>query len=296
MDSIVKLAIGLLLALFSLSVIAADLIKVNAMNYPAWVVRNYETLALLPGSLLQQDDLLRTGKGGHLLLQLADGSAIKLGESARFIIESTRLADSQGDSLLESSFQVLRGAFRFTSSFFKTTALGHRADVKIGVITAGIRGTDIWGRSSLEQDLVCLIEGLLSVEAEGEIAVTLDQALSFYVKPKGEAALPVDQIDMQKLQTWANETELDVSLGIATERGEWQLVLISLTDLISAEKVLKSYHEKGFAARRISVLRQGRNLHRLLLPGFVSIEAALNARTQVREQLGINDAWVWKAN
>lgn len=295
MTRVRRFGCGLLLALCAFSAVAQDLLKVNSMNYPAWVVRNHQTLPLLPGSKLKANDLVRTGTRGRVLLQLADGSAVKLGESARFVIRSVQMSNSQSGSVLESTMQVLRGAFRFTSSFFETSTAGHRVDFRIGAITAGVRGTDIWGRSNPEQDLVCLIEGEIRVDARDEVAATLEQALSVYVKPQSAAALPVDQIDMQQLQIWAAETEFDPASGIVVENGEWQLVLFSLTDMGRAEQLIRSYHQQGFAVQRKSVERQGRTLHRLLLPGFVSIEAALAARNLVREQLGIDDAWVWKA-
>ena len=70
------------------------------MNYPVWVERNQQIVALLPGSELRANELLRTGKGGRVLLQLADGSALKLGESASFRIESASMPDNQGKSYL----------------------------------------------------------------------------------------------------------------------------------------------------------------------------------------------------
>lgn len=286
---------GLMLGLSLLPARAAEVISVNAMNYPAWVIREFQTVPLAPGAELRANDLIRTGKDGRILLQMADGSAVKLGESVRFVIQSARLTQDQGQLLLESTFQTLRGAFRFTSAFFGAASTGHRVNVDIGAITAGVRGTDIWGRSNPEQDLVCLIEGAIDVSATGQAPLTMDQALSFYVKPKGEAALPVKPVDMVQLQGWAAETELDPDAGIATRDGEWQLVLLSLSDSANADNALRNFHQQGFAVERRTVQRQGRTLHRLLLRGFVSIEAALNARRRIVESLGIRDAWVWKA-
>jgi hypothetical protein len=51
-------------------------------------------------------------------------------------------------------------------------------------VTAGIRGTDLWGKSNDARDLVCLLEGKISVGAEGHPAVTLDQPLDFYQNPR----------------------------------------------------------------------------------------------------------------
>jgi hypothetical protein len=202
------------------------------------------------------------------------------------------MSDAEGQSFLESSFEVLRGAFRFTSSFFGNATAGHRVNVKIGAITAGVRGTDIWGRSNLQTDLICLIEGAISVDAEGESTTELEQSLSFYVKPKGETALPVDQIEAQQLQRWANETELDKSRGIASQEGKWQLVLSSLSDVNNVDKTLKNYQAKGFAVQQKTLQLNGKTLHRLVLQGFVSREDARNARTLVADILAIDDAWV----
>ena len=110
----VVLTLGLLSVLLP-PVQAEDVISVNAINYPAWIVRNHQTLALTPGYQLRDNDLIRTGKKGRALLQMADGSAVKLGESARFLIQSASISSNQNDSILESTMQVLRGAFRFTS-------------------------------------------------------------------------------------------------------------------------------------------------------------------------------------
>ncbi len=285
---------ALTLLLLPTMLLAEDVIKINAMNYPAWVIRNHQTIALTPGYALRADDLVRTGKKGRVLLQLADGSAVKLGESARFLIRSADMDSEQGESFLKSSFQVLRGAFRFTSSFFGNAIAGHKVNVNIGTITAGIGGTDIWGRSSQQQDLVAIIEGVITVGVEGELPVILDQPMSLYVKPRDEAPLPVGQIDEEQLQRWANETELDEAQGIAAESGEWAVVLISLNEKKNADRAINEFHDKGFAVQRKSVIRNGKTLHRLLLADFVSIEAAVKAREQIGDDLDIYDAWIWR--
>lgn len=289
-----RLILGLLLILLSSAIQAGDIIRVNAMNYPAWVIRNHQTLALTPGYQLSNNDLVRTGKKGRVLFQLADGSAVKLGESARFLIESASINSSQNNSILMSTLQVLRGAFRFTSSFFNQTDIEHDLNIAVGAITIGIRGTDIWGRSDIEKDLVALIEGEVTMNAEGEPEKNLDEALNYVVKPKGDAILPVEQVAPDQLDNWAFETELSAAQGIATASGEWSIVLLSLNTLNGANRALKNFHQQGFAVKRKSVIRNGRILHRLLLPGFKSIEDAMNARGMATDLLGIDDAWVWR--
>ena len=286
---------GACLNLIAASLQAADVIRVNSMNYPAWLVREHQTMALRPGDELQASDLIRTGEGGRVLLQMADGSAVKLGEGARFLIEESELKQESDLGVLESTFQVLRGAFRFTSAFFKSPTARHRLDVNIGVITAGIRGTDIWGRSNPEHDLVCLIEGAIAVDTAGEARIEMNEPLSFYVKPKNQSPLPVGPVDADKLNEWAGQTELDAGRGIAAYDGRWNLVLYSLSNKIRADEIQREFRARGFAVKSVEYLHQGRDLLRIVLPGFVSREAAIGARSMVEEQLGIDDAWPWKS-
>lgn len=286
--------LGLLSILLSNAIQAENVIHVNAMNYPAWVIRNHQTLALTPGYQLQNSDLIRTGEKGRVLLQLADGSAIKLGESARFLIESASIDSSQGDSVLMSSLLVLRGAFRFTSSFFNPAALKHELSVTLGAISIGIRDTDIWGRSDLGKDRVALIEGNVILSSEGEPEINLDKVSSYVVKLRDQAILPVKQGNADHLNNWTLETELSAARGIATANGEWSIVLLSVNTLNRANRALKKFHQRGFAVKRKSVIRNGRTLHRLLLPGFKSIDDAANARTMATDLLAIEDAWVWR--
>ena len=293
MQRLTLLLLAISLNLVTATLHAADVIRVNSMNYPAWLVREHQTTALSPGEELRPSDLVRTGEGGRLLLEMADGSAVKLGESARFLIEDAEMREDADGGILDSTFQVLRGAFRFTSSFFRNAPARHRVDVNIGVITAGVRGTDIWGRSNPEHDLVCLIEGAIAVDSPGVEQVEMSDPLSFYVKPKNQTPLPVGPVDTEKLKDWAQQTELDAGRGIATSDGQWKLVLMSLSNNSGAEEVMREFRTQGFAVEGISVDHQGRSLQRIVLPGFVSRDAARNARLTVEAQLGISDAWPW---
>ena len=282
---------GLMLTICSLSVYAESAIRVQAMNYPAWLVRNYQTLPLQPGTPLQINDLIRTGVSGRVKLQLTDGNVLNLGEASRFVIENV-----PRDTLGSVSLQTLRGVFRITSAASASASPRRRLKISIGAISASFRNADIWGRADLAQDAVCLVEGEIAVEAADAGKVQMTQALSCYVKPRDQAPLPVDLIDIQQHQLWMAETELKDDAGIAAADGQWQLVLISLTDAKSAAKMLASFHQRGFGAQDKTVVRQERVLHRLLLPGFVSIEAALKARARVEQALGVSETWVWKAN
>ncbi len=72
MRKLAELLIVIILSLCALSAFADSAVRVKALNYPAWLVRNYETFALKPGTRLQGNDLIRTGEGGRVQLQLTD--------------------------------------------------------------------------------------------------------------------------------------------------------------------------------------------------------------------------------
>lgn len=275
---------------FTLPARGAEALLVDAMHYPAWLVRDYQTLPLAPGASLRQDDLVRTGEGSRVQLRLADGSRIRLGQRSRFLVQAMPAAEPPAAAQMVS-MRIQRGVFHVIPA-----ESGHPFRIDLGDVSARFAGADVWGRADQQKDAVCLLKGEAEVESVAGDVQRLTQALSCYVKSRGQAPLEVDQIDLQQHRAWLDETRLKTELGLASANGEWQLVLISLSDADRAEQVLAGYRELGYAAQRKTVRRKGRTLHRLLLPGFESIEAALHARSRIEKELGINDAWVWKAN
>ena len=122
----------------------------------------------------------------------------------------------------------------------------------------------------------------------------LEPGTAVLFKLRNQPLLPLDVIDLRQHQLWIAETELKSERDLVIADGQWQPVLISLTEAKLAQQVLADFRQQGFAARSKTVVRQGRTLHRLLLPGFESIDAARNAASRIEQTLGISDAWVWK--
>jgi FecR protein/SPOR domain len=187
---------------------------VEAVQYPAWLERGGNAVPLTPGTALQAQDRLRTGGNARVLLKLPEGSAVKLGENAQFVFEK---AEERG--IFRATLSVLTGAFRFTTDLARR---GQRRDIAIKVrnVTAGIRGTDLWGKSTDARDLVCLLEGKISVGAEGHPPVTLDQRLDFYVKPR-EGEPTVAKVDAKQIAEWSQETEIAKNAPAARVGGKW---------------------------------------------------------------------------
>src|SRR3989442_5338741 len=153
----------LLLFAASLAAWAQPAAVVEGVQMPAWVERGGQRQPIVPGMLLQPGDLIQTGAGSRLLVRMSERSLVKLGENGQ--LRFTELSPTK--ELFKAALGVLEGAFRFTTDI---AAKNRRRDVKISVasVTAGIRGTDLWGRSRANTEIVCLIEGAIDVGAQGE--------------------------------------------------------------------------------------------------------------------------------
>ena len=206
---------------------AADAtLSVEGAVSPAWVERagSTERVPLEVGMTLRNQDRVVTGAGSRALLKLADGSAVKLGENA--VVNLDGLAEKQSDrarKLVMASLDVARGAFRFTTGIFSRQAFDRDVRIRVATVTAGIRGTDLWGKSDDQRDLVCLLEGRISVSHAQTGEITMSEPLAFFVAPRQQAPLPVGKADAAQMQLWAAETELGTVAGGAQRGGRFRV-------------------------------------------------------------------------
>jgi hypothetical protein len=223
----------------------AQAVKVEAVQYPAWLERGGHSVPLSPGVDLQADDQLRTGQNARVQLKLAEGSTVKLGENAKFKVEQV-----QNRGIFRAALTVLAGAFRFTTD---ALAKSRKRDVtiKVSSVTAGIRGTDLWGKSTGERDLVCLIEGRISVASENRETVTLDQPLDFYQRPRGGEP-QVAKIDQRQLDVWSQETEISRDGAAARMGGGWRVVAMTTDSRDEALAMNRRLRASGYPSEVIS--------------------------------------------
>lgn len=232
--------LGTLLAMAAAGVFA-QAVKVEAVQYPAWLERGGQSVPLSPGVQLQSNDRLRTGNNARVRLRLAEGSTVKLGENARFVVERV-----QHKNVFTAALTVLAGAFRFTTEKI-LKAQKRDITIKARTITAGIRGTDLWGKSTDERDLVCLIEGKITVGSESHPQVTLDQPLDFYQRPRGGEP-QVSKIDQKQLDIWQLETELSANGAAASGDGPWRVVALTTAARDEALAMSRKLRVSGYPA------------------------------------------------
>ncbi len=278
---------NVLVALFSTLLLSTGLAapaSVSAVNLPAWIERGSTVRPLMPGQTLEAGDVLRTGKGGRILLTLPEGSQIKLGEQAVFRADNLNVSDGR-KSPFSAAVQVLQGAFRFTTgALYKLRQ--REVDIKVATITAGIRGTDIWGKSDNEKDLVCLLEGSISVAHEGEQGFqTMDSPLDFYVAPKGKPALPIAKVDINKvINEWAPQTEPQAGQGLMSATGKWRLVLVQSD---TQEQVLGWYDRLRAAGYPARVRPMADGKYRVSVEQLASAADAKALGERLKAELGV---------
>ncbi len=265
---------------------------VEGVQMPAWVERAevgaIRRLPLAPGMALRPGDELKTGAGARIYVKLAEGSLVKLGENA-----SMRLLDldpGERGGFFKAALNVLEGAFRFTTDVI---AKERRRDVRITVanVTAGIRGTDLWGKSTAEREIVCLIEGRIEVGAADETPVVMDQPRQFYRREKGKTQ-PLAFVDPKQLAEWAKETDVAPGGGAATRGGKWKLTLARAGSQREAFSVYDRVRAAGYAAE-IHPAREGAGRVYLVRIGQLPSKAEAEAlAARLRGQFGVSEPQV----
>src|SRR5262245_49983261 len=216
--------------------------SVEAVQMPAWVERNGRRTPLLPGMELRAGDQIFTGAGSRALVRLSEGSVVKLGENG-----TLRFAQiDRSTEIFRAALGVLQGAFRFTTDLIGKNRR-REVDIRVAQVTAGIRGTDLWGRGRKDNEVVCLIEGEIQVGAEGEAAQTMNQPLQFYRRVDAKTQ-PIGLIDAKQLTEWAKETEIQDGKGAARAGGRFSVLLASAADQRAALGLYDELRGAGYPA------------------------------------------------
>ncbi len=219
---------------------------VDSVQMPAWVERRGERQPLAPGQALQNHDKVVTGADARVLINLAEGSAVKLGENARLDLNALGHRENR---VFTAALDVARGAFRFTTGVFSKLRQQRAINVRIATITAGIRGTDLWGSADDERDLICLLEGRITVLHAQDEAREMSEPLSFYVAPKGGAPKPIAPVDAEQVRQWSAQTEVQAGSGYARRGGQWNVELATLDGEAEALALYDRARAAGYAVR-----------------------------------------------
>lgn len=276
--------------LLPVSVMAENIATVKGLQMPAWVERDSARIALKPGMRLQSGDQVNTGEDSRLVLGMSEGSDVKLGENATLTLKGQNNTPDGFD--FSGVLSILKGAFRFT-----TSAIGERrtrnVDINIGAITAGIRGTDVWGKSYGDKDLFALISGKVEVTSLGVSAFAMRDPATAYIVPTGGEPQPLVTVPSEALGIYAEETELQKGQGVLLAgEGKYSVVLMSFRDNTKAQRALAQLNNAGYAGDVEPGYVDGQTWYRVQIPGFVSYTDAVSFTRYVNDQMGITGAWL----
>ncbi len=223
---------------------AAPPATVESLQLSGSVERGRLIVPLVPGAELKEGDRVNTGARSRLVLKLADGSTMKLGERAALILDRAQVRD---DGVFDAALFVAEGAFRFTTGAPDKFAGKREVSIAVNNVTAGIRGTDLWGKSTRESDIVCVIEGSIQVTPSGEKPFTLDQPLGYYAL-EANVSRPVATVPAEKFKEWAAEAEEEPGQGVAARRGKWKISVASIKKSGEAFDAYNALRNAGYPA------------------------------------------------
>jgi hypothetical protein len=287
-------ALLMLAAGSALAAVRADLV-VEGVQMPAWVEHASGARdPLATGKALANQDRIYTGPGARALLRLADGSLIHLGENGQFVLDDLGQQKFNRNDVVTMSLDVVSGAFRFTTQALYKFRGERDVKVTIGTLTAGIRGIDsvgarptrLWGKADKTRDIVCLIDGTVTVARDPD-AFTLAQPMSFYMAPRNEPPLPVARVTQQQLDAWLAETEIVFGAGALDQSGPWKVYLADVDTQEAALAIYDGLREAGFPAEIRPVKAEAGLVYRVRVSHLPSRQEAEVLAGKLKGRMGI---------
>ncbi len=225
---------------------------VDAVQTPAWVERYGIRQELTPGLVLQNHDRVISGPGARVRIQLADGSRVGLGADTRLDVNALGV---RGKHVFTAALDVQQGALRFSTGAFLKDRQQRAVNLRIGTITAVLRGTDVWGSADAEGDRICLIEGSIAVLHTQDEAREIRDAASCYFAPQGAAPISIQPATPGQLTWWAAQTAMPAAATAAASNhgthsdGKWAVELATPGSEEEALSIYDRARAAGYVAR-----------------------------------------------
>ena len=254
---------------------------VEAVQLSASVLRGGASTPLAPGMELASRDQVRTGPRSRVVLRTADGSTVKLGEQGSFFLDSARMRE---DKVFEAAMRIAEGAFRFTTEALEKFRGRREVNITVKTVTAGIRGTDLWGKSTSDSQIVCLIAGTIEVASPGERPFTMDRPLSFYAL-EGELSRAIATVPPDRFREWAAETEPQPGRGVSRRGGKWKIA-IAPDKYDDALKIYDELRKAGYPAEIVPSKAGEKRVYGVRLSNFETREDAQFVADDLKRRAG----------
>jgi len=264
---------------------------IETVQMPAWLERDGRIQPLAVGMEVRNGDRIRSGAQARVYIGLAEGSTIKLGENALLNFYSRSLKPA---SNFKGALDILKGAFRFTTRVSQRLRSQREVSIRVGTATAGIRGTDLWGKSDAARDLILLIEGNIEIR-HGGVTYELTEPLTYFAAPRNAPPQALTGADPESFRQWARETEVLPGDGAAQRGGKWNLLLVRAGQQGEALAAYDKARSAGYAAQvRVRAATGGKPekgadwSYEVVLSQLASEQDAAVLADKVRSQLGFD--------
>jgi hypothetical protein len=264
---------------------AVPLATVEAVQMPAWVERGGASIPLAPGTELVNGDAVRTAGRSRLLIRMADGSAVRLGENAALSLESLGMREGK---VFAATMKVAEGAFRFTSEYFAEFRGEREVAVDLKTVTVGIHGTDVLGRSAPERQIVSLIDGKIDVTEPNGAKFVMDEKFTVYANENG-APKPVVMVPADQLEEWEAEAETQDGKGVSLRGGRWKVTISPGLAHNNALDLYEGLRSSGYAAEIIPAKVGEKRVYNVRLSQFETEKDAQAVAADLKEQRGEYD-------
>ena len=267
---------------------------VSAVQSPAWLVHGGTATPLKPGMQVNDGDTLRTAAGGRVYIQLPEHSTVKLGENTEFMTPAMQMTKDDQGSMFKGVLHILKGVFRFTTSLVGHSERRH-VDIQVGVATIGVRGTDVWGRSSTDGSLVALLEGKVSMDMPGHTGMMMEKPMHFMTMAESGADMKMDQeVTPDKVADWAAQTDVVAGSGVLTDDGRYVVALMSSTNADDTTDLMARLAAAGYPADDVQVMVKGTAYHRLVVRQVSSYRDAAALAAKIGKQFPLMSPWVYQ--
>lgn len=272
--------------------VAATETEVEELQMPAWFTRDGKRQPLAPGTQLKSGDTITTGDGSRVLLRMAEGSAVKLGENARFELANVVQTRERGQQRFNARLELRQGAFRFTTPADDKAKSTRNIEVKFPTLTATVTGTDLWGKSAGGEQIVALIDGKINVARGDDTPVAMTEARTVYIAPPDAPPRPVSAITLAQLNAYAQETELKPGAGIASRVGNYKIYAARTSNQQEALAVYERLRDAGYAAAIQPAVSQGKQIYQVRIARILTEADGVAVAIKLRVQLGLQDVQV----
>ena len=253
---------------------AAPGITVDAVQMPAWTSRDGKRHPLSPGDAVGTAQEIETAANAGLVLRMAEGSLVRLGEKTRLGVQRLEVNNADGRIAVRSELKLFDGFFRFATSAVAKVAGQRQIDVSLRTATIGIRGTDFWSMTDAEHDAACLFEGNIALATRDQGALTLDKPTAFWARFFNQPVKPVGNATPDELAKFLKSTELSSGKGVAVVGGRWRVVAAVAGSDAAAQALATRLRDAGYPAQVRAKDSAGKKVHEVRINGFATRDDA----------------------